>query len=111
MVRGDHSATICELIPTPGYYRFVDFRNCRPATISSPVPSSISELGSGAETGVRSVFPVKDPRNPAAVVMISWDVRAKGAVTIGEPIVWVGPEQACVGGAAAVKEQGNAIAT
>src|SRR5215475_4694929 len=113
MVRGHHSAIICELIPLSGYFRFRNFRICEPATISSPVPSSTSELGSGVgvDAGVRLVLPVKDPRKPGAVVMISCDVRAKFAVTVGEPIVIVGPKQACAGGAPAPNTQLDAIET
>jgi hypothetical protein len=48
---------------------------------------------------------------PTGVLIISSDVRAKGIVTLGEPIVRVGPEQACTGGAAAVKVHGFVVET
>lgn len=113
MIRGDPSAIFVNRFLYAGYFRFRNFRICGRATISSPAPSSTSELVSGVVTGnaVRSVVPVKDPRKLTAVVIVSSDVRAKGIVTFGEPNTIVDPKQACVGGAAAVNVQGFAIET
>ena len=74
-----------------------------------PVPSSNNVLGSGICGGgvvaVSAMVAVHCVWLPTAVVMISLPVIAKGAVTLGEPSVLVGPKHACTGGAAAGNTQ------
>jgi len=76
------------------------FRSFRPATRIMPVPSKISELGSGTVGGVAATVPVKLAVPPWLTKMVSIPFMPKAPERpkrTGAPVV----EQACTGGAVA----------